>query len=222
MNLQISQKSLSNKDTELKDLIKKTEKLLETTSLAVKEKDQLQDYYKSIRNDHEQLKTQFDDLQKSNQSILNECTILKKSLNDSVESSQQKIKKDDQKLQQDLLQKNKLIRQLSEDGKILGQYLKDISSQIQQIPSDQIPQNLQILQRELQFKESFINSKLNNMHLAQIDLVKSNNANNKDKKSRKLMTSHNQLIDQMQTFQVNSDLIAMMIVQSEVIEKFLN
>ncbi|CAK59683.1 unnamed protein product (macronuclear) [Paramecium tetraurelia] len=222
MNLSISQKQLSNKDQELKGLIRKTEKLLETTSIAVKEKDQLQDYYKSVRNDHEQLKTKFDDLQKSNQSVLNECTILKKSLNDSVESSQQKIKNEEQKLQQDLIQKNKQIRQLSEDGKILGQYLKDISSKIQQVPSDQIPQNLQILQRELQQKESFINSKLNNMHLAQIDLAKSNNANNKDKKSRKFMSSHNQLIDQLQSFQVNSDMIAMMIVQSEVIEKFIN
>ncbi|CAD8206454.1 unnamed protein product [Paramecium octaurelia] len=222
MNLSISQKSLQNKDQELKDLIRKTEKLLETTSVAVKEKDQLQDYYKSVRNDHEQLKTKFDDLQKSNQSILNECTILKKSLNDSVESSQQKIKNEEQKLQQDLIQKNKQIRQLSEDGKILGQYLKDISSKIQQVPSDQIPQLLQILQRELQQKESFINSKLNNMHLAQIDLAKSNNANNKDKKSRKFMSSHNQLIDQLQSFQVHSDMIAMMMVQSEVIEKFLN
>ncbi|CAD8185822.1 unnamed protein product [Paramecium octaurelia] len=222
LNLQISQKTLTVKDQELKDIIKKNEKLIETTNQAIKEKDEFQEYYKAAKNDYELLRTKFNDLQKSNQSILKESSIQKKQLTDSVQSSQQQMKKEEQKLQKELLDKNKLIRQLSEDGKILGQYLKDISYKIQQIPPDQIPQNLQSLQRELCLNECIVNTKLNNMHLAQIDLVKFNKSNNQEKKPRKYMNCHNQLIDQMKSFQVQSDLVAMMLVQSEIIEKFIS
>ncbi|CAD8197462.1 unnamed protein product [Paramecium pentaurelia] len=221
LNLQISQNSLTVKDQELKDLIKKNEKLVETTNQTIQEKDRLQDQYKSVKNDYELLQTKYNELQKTNQSILKESQIQKKSLNHTVESSQQQMKKEEQKLQKELLDKNKLIRLLSEDGKILGQYLKDISYKIQQIPTDQIPQNLQMLQRELYLNECLVNTKLNNMHLAQIDLVKFNNVNNEDKKSRKFMNCHNQLIDQMKSFQIHSDLMAMMVIQSEIIEKFM-
>ncbi|CAK87752.1 unnamed protein product (macronuclear) [Paramecium tetraurelia] len=228
LNLQILQKTLTVKDQELKDLIKKNEKLIEASNQAFREKDEFQEHYRAAKDDYELLRTKFNDLQiklnelqKSNQSILKESSQQKKQLTDSVQSSQQQMKKEEQKLQKELLDKNKLIRQLSEDGKILGQYLKDISYKIQQIPANQIPQNLQTIQRELCLNECLINTKLNNMHLAQIDLVKFNKSNNQEKKPRKYMNCHNQLIDQMKSFQVHSDLMAMMLIQSEIIEKFI-
>lgn len=46
----------------MKDLIKKTDKLLETTSQAIKDKEAYQNTYKSIKQDHDQLKNLFDDL----------------------------------------------------------------------------------------------------------------------------------------------------------------
>ncbi|CAD8073555.1 unnamed protein product [Paramecium sonneborni] len=178
-NLQITQKSLQNKEQEMKDLIKKTEKLLETTSQAVNYKDEYQDTYKSLKQNHDQLKSLFDDLQKSNQSIIEEYHILKQTQNDSQDQSIRKYKQDEEKfkLNLELIDKNNVIKQLKEDGISLGSQLKEISIKIMQTSPDQLPKSLQQLQRDLYLQESKINQKLNNIQFVQIvqDTVQSNN-----------------------------------------------
>ncbi|CAD8078606.1 unnamed protein product [Paramecium sonneborni] len=223
LSLQISQKSLQNKEQEMKDLIKKTDKLLETTSQAVKDKDAYQNTYKSIKQDHDQLKSLFDDLQKSNQSIIQEYHILKQSQNDSQNSSMQKYKQDEEtfKLNREMIDKNNVIQQLKEDGISLGLQLKEISNKIMQTSPDQLPKSLQQLQRDLYLQESKINQKLNNIQYVQIEQDKSQ-SNNMQKTYQKQIINQSQQLEQLKSLKNHSDIMTMILIQCEVIEKFIN
>ncbi|CAK72078.1 unnamed protein product (macronuclear) [Paramecium tetraurelia] len=233
LSLQISQKSLQNKESEMKDLIKKTDKLLETTSQALKDKEAYQNTCKSIKQDHDQLKTLFDDLQKSNQSIIQEYHVLRQSQNDSQDSDMQKYKSDEERYKQDreLLDKNN--KQLKADGLALGSQLKDISNKIMQVSPDLLPKSLQQLQRDLYLQESKINEKLNNIQYVQLE--QSNKPNSMQKLQQKQIVNQNQnqylnqyqnqnqqFEHQLKSIKSHSDIMTMILIQCEVIEKFIN